>query len=124
MLRLLGRYWQRLFRADVAAEPPAFTPRDGETVHARGIARGFDEVREINLGEGTLLVTSLGMVYVADTGKWRFHWQRIAQVKIEDDRSVGLETGSGKRFSFRLRSIEEAEALLRAALTNRNQTGF
>ena len=118
VLKLLGRYWRGLFAARTSSQPD-FNPREGEVVHAQGPARGYDEGREVNLGEGRLLVTSNGLVYLADTGKWRFHWHHLAQVTLEDDRSLAIETRSGSRYVFRLPSVQEAEAMLQAIASAR-----
>jgi hypothetical protein len=135
MLKLLGRYWRGFFRAADTPEReqrgqraakmsslPEFRPREGEVIHGCVGARGYDEGREVNLGEGRLLVTSKGIVYMADTGKWRFHWHRLAQVTVEDDRSLALRTHSGSHFSFRLPSVQEAEAMMQAAMSARGDS--
>lgn len=131
MLTSIGRYWRRLFlntgptasgpeppgAAGLAVVPPpaGFTPREGELVHAHGPANGLDAERRLDLGTGTLLVTSRGVVYFTGAKRWRFAWRGIDGIGLEQGRTLELETRAARHFSFRLSSAAEAETVLQAA---------
>jgi hypothetical protein len=130
MSSLLGRLWRRLLGApsdagpaassrdggsSVLAPPAGFTPRDGEVVHAHGSAHGRDPERGLDLGEGTLLVTTHGIVYFTGAKRWRFPWRGIEQVELEESLILYVETRSGRHFSFRAASAPEAETMRQAA---------
>lgn len=134
VLTLIGRYWRRLFLAPPAASsvsrpagtadhlpvvpaPAGFTPRNGELVHAHGPVQGADAERRLDLGTGTLLVTSRGVVYFTGAKRWRFSWRGVDRIGVENGRTLELETRSRRHFSFRLSSTEEAEAMITAAHT-------
>ena len=140
MLTLIGRYWRRLFLTPpdsssasepsgtaglpVVLAPAGFSPRDGEAVHAHGAAQGADAERQLDLGAGTVVVTSRGVVFFTGAKRWRFAWRGVEGIGVEQGRTLELETRSGRHFSFRLSSTEEAEAMLtaaRAAWANRPQ---
>ena len=72
-------------------------------------------MRTLDLGTGTLLVTSRGVVYLTGAKRWRFAWRGVDAIGLEEGRTLEVETRSGRRFSFRLPSAAEAEAMLQAA---------
>ena len=100
----------------VVAPPAGFTPRDGEVVHAHGAAHGSDPERGLDLGKGTLLVTSQGIVYFTGAKRWRFAWRGIEQFQLEPISILHIETRSGRHFVFRAASAPEAEAMQLAAM--------
>ena len=125
----IGRHWRRLLLLPglpsdaapagaalaVVPAPADFTPRERELVHAHGPAHGRDPERALDLGTGTLIVTSMGVIYVNGDKRWRFAWRGIEGVGLDEGRTLEVETRSGRYFSFRLSSAAEAEAMRQVA---------
>jgi hypothetical protein len=80
------------------------------------VANGSDDDHDLDLSEGTLLLTNGAIVFFTSRKKWRIPWRSIVQARTRRGRTLHVETNRGRSFSFEISTTSDAMAIGAAAI--------